>query len=141
MKREFFATALAALLVLGASSPAYAGPRPGARVLVDCNMTGTGMTVTVDAKTKGGGKPENVTEAAPIFIMVDQKVGHNYIGLRTNQTWETMPLPVTASFSFCSAEGSVVNSEATAIRGRGVLWVTGVGFVSGQCSPSKPPSC
>ncbi len=141
MKRVKYTAAFAAFLVLGASSLALAGPRPGARVVVDCNVTATGMTVTVNAKTKGGGKPKPVGEAAPIFVILDQKVGHTYVGLRTVQTWETQTLPVTASFELCSAAGSVVNPQATAVRGRGVVWVKDVGFVSNECSPSKPPSC
>lgn len=141
MKRVKYTAAFAALLVLGSSSLALAGPKPGARALVDCNMTATGMTVTVNAKTKGGGKPEPVGETAPIFVILDQKVGHNYIGLRTVQTWVTQTLPVTARFELCTAAGSVVNPLATALRGRGVVWVKDVGFVSNECSPSKPPSC
>ena len=141
MKREFFATALAVLFALGASGLAIAGPAPGARVTVDCANTSTGMTVTVNAKTKGGGKPQPISEAAPIFVIVDQKVGHNYIGLRTSSTFTSTALPVTAEFSFCSETGSLVSPDATSIRGRGSLFISGVGFVSGQCSPSKVPSC
>lgn len=141
MKRRFFATAFAALLVLGISSPTHAGPRPGARLLVDCNVTATGMTVTVQAKTKGGGKPQPISEAAPIFIVVDQKVGRNYIGLRTSSTFKLTALPATAKFEFCTDTGSIISPDATALRGRGSLFVTDVGFIGGTCSPSKVPSC
>lgn len=143
MKREFFATALAALLVLGISSPAYAaGPKPSARVIIDCNATATGISVTVDAKTRGGGKPEPVTEAGPVFILVDQKVGNGFTKVvALGSTFRTTTLPVTANFSFCTSTGSVLSADATAIRGRSSLFIADVGFVSGQCSPTKPPSC
>ena len=138
MKREFFATAFAALFALAVSSPAMAG---GARVTVDCAVNSTGMTVTVDAKTKGGGKPQPIGEAAPIFIVIDQKVGHNYVGLRTSSTFTVTALPVTARFEFCTGTGSIISPDASAIRGRGSLFIADVGFVGGQCSPSKVPSC
>ncbi len=144
MKREFFATTLAALFVLGVASPAYAGgPRPSARVMVECSPTATGITVTVDAKTKGGGKPKHVNEAGPVFILVDQKVGNSFskvvaIGSR----FQTTTLPATASFNFCTSTGSVLSPDATAIRGRSSLFIPEAGsFFSGRCSPSKPPSC
>ena len=143
MKREFFATALAALLVLGISSPAYAqGPKPMARVIIDCSPTATGITVTVDAKTRGGGKPEHVVEAGPVFILVDQKVGSGFTKVvALGSTFTTTTLPVTASFNFCTSTGSVLSADATAIRGRSSLFIADVGFVSGKCSPLKPPSC
>ena len=141
MKREFFATAFAALFALGVSSLAIAGPAPGARVTVDCAITSTGMTVTLDAKTKGGGKPQPISEAAPIFIVIDQKVGHNYVGLRTSSTFIVTALPATARFEFCTGTGSIISPGASAIRGRGSLFIKDVGFVGGKCSPSKVPSC
>ncbi len=142
MKREFFATALAVLFMFGVSSPAYAGgPRPGARVIIDCTATTTGMTVTVDAKSKGGGKPQQIAEAGPVFILIDQKIGKNYVGVSVGSRWNTMTLPVTANFNFCSETGSIISPDASAIRGRGTLYIPDVGFVSGQCSPKKPPSC
>lgn len=141
MKRQFFATAFAALFTLSVSSLAIAGPAPGARVTVDCAVTATGMTVTVDAKSKGGGKPQPISEAAPIFIVIDQKIGHNYVGLRTSSTFTSTALPATAQFEFCTSAGSIVSPDASSIRGRGSLFITDVGFVGGECSPSKPPSC
>lgn len=142
MKRTFLATASAALIILGVSGMASAGPRPGARVTVDCSATGTGMTVTVDAKTKGGGKPQHIDAAGPVFILVDQKVGHDYRGIvGIASRFETTTLPASANFNFCTATGSVVSPDATAIRGRGSLWISGIGFVGGRCSPTKPPSC
>ncbi len=143
MKREFFATVLAALFALGVSSLAYAGgPRPGARVIIDCNPTATGITVTVDAKTKGGGKPQQIAEAGPVFILVDQKVGSGFSKVvALGSTFQTTTLPVTANFNFCTSTGSVLSADATAIRGRSSLFIANVGFASGECSPTKPPSC
>ena len=143
MKREFLATALAVLFALGVSGPAYAaGPRPMARVIIDCSPTATGITVTVDAKTKGGGKPEHVNQAGPVFILVDQKNGNGFTKVvALGSTFQTTTLPATASFNFCTSTGSVLSADATAIRGRSSLFIANVGFVSGRCSPSKPPSC
>ncbi len=144
MKREVLATALAVLFALGVSGPAYAaGPRPMARVIIDCSPTATGIAVTVDAKTRGGGKPQQVVEAGPVFILVDQKVGNGFTKVvALGSTFQTTTLPATASFNFCTSTGSVLSPDTTAIRGRSSLFIPGAGsFFSGHCSPSKPPSC
>jgi hypothetical protein len=37
--------------------------------------------------------------------------------------------------------GSLVNPGSRSVRGRGAAFIPNVGFVSGVCSPNKPPSC
>lgn len=143
MRQLKFAAAFAAVFAFGYAGPASAaGPRAGARLLVDCSLTATGMTVTIDAKTKGGGKPAHIDEAGPVFFLVDQKVGNQFnkivaIGSRLGTT----TLPATVHFEFCTATGSVISSDATAIRGRGSLIIPSGSLVTGTCSPKKPPSC
>lgn len=131
---------IGAISILG--STALAGPAPAARASLACSMSGNAMTLTLSAKTKGGGKPQGITEAAPVFLIVDQKVDRRYSQiLGMAMRFETIKLPVTATFNMCSDAGSMVAGDASAIRGRGIAFVADVGFVTATCSPKKPPSC
>lgn len=131
----------AALLTIGFSGSVGAAGA-GARVTVDCSISGTVMTVKVNAKTKGGGKPAQIESAGPVIIVLEQKVGTQYSavsGLRINLA-ET-GLPASAKFNMCNSTGSLVAADSRSVRGRGAALIPNVGFVSGVCSPNKPPSC
>jgi hypothetical protein len=138
---RFIAVAAAtAFLTLGVSGPVGAAGA-GARVTVDCSISGTVMTIKVNAKTKGGGKPKPVGSAGPVIIALQQKVGNQYssvVGFKF--TMAETGLPATAEFDMCGGAGSV-SAGSRSVRGRGSAFIPGVGFVSGVCSPDKPPSC
>ena len=100
------------------------------------------MTITVNAKTKGGGKPRPVAEANSVIIVLDEKVGTQYSAVsRLKFSKAKTGLPVTAKFDRCNSVGSLINPGSRSVRGRGAAFVPNVGFVSGRCSPNKPPSC
>ncbi len=138
MFRMFVRTTAVAIAALGFAATANAG----ARVTVDCSISGTVMTVTVDAKTRGGGKPEPIGSAGPVILVLEEKVGTQYSavsGLKMSMA-ET-GLPASASFDMCNSLGSLINPGSRSVRGRGAAFISGVGFVSNRCSPDKPPTC
>ncbi len=131
----------AALLTIGFSGSVGAAGS-GARVTVDCSISGTIMTIKVNAKTKGGGKPVQIASAGPVIIVLEEKVGTQYSavsGLKINMAQSG--LPASAQFDMCNSIGSLVSSDSRSVRGRGAAFIPNVGFVSGVCSPDKPPSC
>lgn len=135
------AAAVAALLTLGGSGPLGAAA-PGARVTVDCSISGTIMTIKIDAKTQGGGKPQPIGSAGPVIMVLQEKVGTQYstvLGLK--MTMLETGLPATAKFDLCNSAGSLIDSGSRSVRGRGSVFIPNVGFKSGVCSPDKPPVC
>lgn len=138
MFRTIVRATVVAIAAFGFATTANAG----ARATVDCSISGTVMTVTVNAKTKGGGKPEAIGSAGPVILVLEEKVGTQYSavsGLKMSMA-ET-GLPATATFDMCNSLGSLINPDSRSVRGRGAAFIPNVGFVSNQCSPDKPPSC
>lgn len=130
----------AALLSFGVSAPVGAAGA-GARVTIDCSISGTIMTIKVNAKTKGGGKPKQVGSAGPVIIALQQKIGTQYSSVAGFKfTMAETGLPATAEFDMCGGAG-VISASSRSVRGRGAAFIPNVGFVSGVCSPDKPPSC
>jgi len=137
MRMLKFIPVLVGLAAWGVS--ASAGPAPGARLNVDCQVSGQQITITLSAKSKGGGKPQDITQAGPVFLLVDQKVNNNWTGVGGGvaMTMQTTPLPVSGTLQLCPG----VSPNADQIRGRGVVFITGVGMVASECSPKSPPTC
>jgi hypothetical protein len=133
--------AAASLLTIGFSGPVGAGAG-GARVTVDCSISGTVMTVKVNAKTKGGGKPAQIASAGPVIIVLQEKIGTQYSSVTgLKYSLKETGLPAIARFEMCGSGGSLVKADSRSVRGRGAAFIPGIGFVSGVCSPNKPPSC
>ncbi|NQU72355.1 MAG: hypothetical protein HQ514_17520, partial [Rhodospirillales bacterium] len=100
----------------------------GARVTVDCSISGTVMTIKVNAKTKGGGKPVQVASAGPVIIVLEEKVGTQYSavsGLKISMAQSG--LPASAEFNMCNSIGSLVASGSRSVRGRGAAFIPNVG--------------
>lgn len=139
MMRRTVSAAMAALFAASLVGTAHAG---GARVTVSCSFSGSIMTVTFSAKTRGGGKPQDIASAGPVVLVVDEGAKGQYnkvVGLGVNIS--SVDLPATATFDLCTSEGSMVNGESNSVRGRGMAFISGVGFVGNECSPLKPPAC
>ncbi len=139
---RFFAMAAAtAVLTFGVSGPLGAAGG-GARVTVDCSISGTVMTIKVNAKTKGGGKPQQIASAGPVIIVLQQKTGTQYSTVSGFKfTMAETGLPAVAQFDMCGSSGSLISSGSRSVRGRGSAFIPNVGFVSNVCSPNKVPSC
>lgn len=74
--------------------------------------------------------------------MLEEKVGNQYSAVSGLKfTMASSGLPATARFDTFNSVGSLINPGSRSVRGRGAAFIPKAGFVSGVCSPNKPPSC